>query len=151
VIAVIAILGTSFQVLIALLSISGWAGIAKIARSQVLSVKNREYVQAAQLLGARPLRIAIRHVLPNIISPLFVLYTFSVAAIILVEAGLSFLGLGIQPPTPAWGSMLADGQNFLESAWWLGTFPGLAILLTVLSVNVLGDALRDVLDPQARG
>jgi len=145
---VVGVFGPSFVVLVVLLALFGWAGVAKITRSQVLSVKHSDYVAAAQLLGAGPTRIATRHVLPNITSPLLVLYTFSVAQVILIEAALSFLGLGIQPPTPAWGSMLAEGQTLLDSAWWLATFPGLAILLTVLAVNILGDGLRDLLDPR---
>jgi peptide/nickel transport system permease protein len=147
-IAVVGVLGSSFLLLVLLLSLFGWARISKVTRSQVLSVKHREYVEAARLLGAGPLRVALRHVLPNIASPLLVLYTLSVAQVILIEAALSFLGLGIRPPVPAWGSMLAEGQTLLDTAWWLGTFPGVAIVLTVLSVNVLGDALRDLLDPR---
>jgi peptide/nickel transport system permease protein len=147
-IAVVGVFGSSFLLLVFLLSLFGWAGVSKVTCSQVLSVKHREYVEAARLIGAGPVRIALQHILPNIASPLLVLYTFSVAQVILIEAALSFLGLGIQPPTPAWGSMLAEGQTLLDTAWWLGTFPGLAIILTVLAVNVVGDALRDLFDPR---
>lgn len=149
-IAVIAVFGTSFLVLVLVLAIGGWVSYARVARGQVLSVKEKEYVEAARLTGASPLRIMYRHILPNVTSPLIVIFTFSVASIILIESALSFLGLGVQPPTPAWGSMLADGRELIATAWWLATFPGLAIMLTVLAVNIFGDALRDILDPRLR-
>ena len=150
-IAIIAVVGTKFISLLILLAFLGWAAYAKVTRAQVLSVKNQEYVQAARVIGAGSWRIMIRHIVPNVLSPLLVLYTFSIALIIIIEASLSFLGLGVPPPAATWGSMLADGQTVIDSAWWLELFPGLAILLTVLSVNVLGDALRDVFDPHLQG
>lgn len=149
-IAVIAVFGTGFWLLVLILGVGGWVTYTKIARGSVLSAKNREYVEAARVTGAGNVRIMARHILPNIISPLIVIWTFSVATIIVVESGLSFLGLGIQPPAPAWGSMLSDGRELLATAWWLATFPGLAIMLVVLAVNIFGDALRDILDPRLR-
>jgi peptide/nickel transport system permease protein len=149
-IAVIAVFGTGFWLLVIILAVGGWVTYAKVARGQVLSTKQKEYVEAAKLLGAGNFRIMLRHILPNVVSPLIIIWTFSVATIIIVESGLSFLGLGIQPPAPAWGSMLSDGRELLATAWWLATFPGLAIMLTVLAVNIFGDALRDILDPRLR-
>lgn len=149
-IAIIAVFGTGFWLLVLILGVGGWVTYTKIARGSVLSAKNREYVEAARVTGAGNLRIMSRHILPNIISPLIVIWTFSVATIIVVESGLSFLGLGIQPPTPSWGSMLSEGRSFLDNGWWISTFAGLAIAITVLSINLLGDAVRDVLDPRLR-
>jgi ABC-type dipeptide/oligopeptide/nickel transport system permease subunit len=116
----------------------------------VLSIKEKELIESARTAGLTEWRIAVRHVLPNVLSSAIVIWTFAIAQIVIVESGLSFLGLGIQPPTPSWGSMLSDGRGYLETAWWLGTFPGLAIMLTVLAVNFVGDGLRDALDPRLR-
>jgi peptide/nickel transport system permease protein len=121
---------------------------ARLIRAQVLSVKENDYVTAAAALGAARLRVVMRHILPNCLAPLFVQSTYSVSFAILTEAALSFLGLGTQPPTPSWGIMLASGRGYLEQAPWLGAFPGLAIFLTVLGFNLLGDGLRDALDPR---
>jgi peptide/nickel transport system permease protein len=148
-IALIAVVGPSFGSLVAILSVFGWVQFARLVRGDVLAERERDYVLAARTVGATPLRVALRHVLPNVLSPVMVIWTFTLAQIILIESALSFLGLGVQPPTPSWGSMLADGRNYLDSAWWLGTFPGLAIMLSVLAVNLVGDALRDALDPHA--
>jgi peptide/nickel transport system permease protein len=135
-----------FIVLIAL----GWTTIARVMRGAVLSLKAREHVQAARALGAGDLKIMIRHLLPNALGPLLVAATIGVGSNMVAEAGLSFLGLGAQSPTLSWGAMLADGQTFLVTAWWVAVFPGFALLLAVLGVNLLGDGLRDVLDPRFR-
>ena len=123
---------------------------ARLIRAQVLSVKENDYVTAATALGARDVRVVLRHILPNCLAPLFVQSTYSVSFAILTEAALSFLGLGTQPPTPSWGIMLASGRGYLEQAPWLGAFPGVAIFLTVLGFNLLGDGLRDALDPRLK-
>lgn len=135
-----------FLVLIAL----GWTTIARVVRGAVLSLRTREYVQAARALGAGHVRIMIRHLLPNTLGPLLVAATIGVGSNMVAEAGLSFLGLGAQSPTLSWGAMLADGQTFLVTAPWVAIFPGLALLLAVLGVNLLGDGLRDLLDPRFR-
>ena len=135
-----------FLVLIAL----GWTTIARVVRGEVLSLRNREYVQAARAVGVPNGVIIFRHILPNCVSPLLVGATIGVGGNMVAEAGLSFLGLGAQSPTISWGAMLADGQTFLQSAPWVAIFPGLALALTVLGVNLLGDGLRDLLDPRLR-
>jgi peptide/nickel transport system permease protein len=147
-IAIIAVFGSNFGTIIITLSIFGWVQFARLVRGDSLSVREMEYVQAARTIGASRMQIALKHVLPNVLSPVIVIWTFTIAQIIVVEAALSFLGLGVQPPTPSWGSMLSDGRGYLDTAWWLGTFPGLAIMITVMAVNFVGDALRDVLDPR---
>ena len=116
----------------------------------MLSLREREFVQAAVALGSPVWRLIVRHVVPNTFTPWLVIATLDMARVIVVESALSFLGLGVQPPTPTWGGMLADGRVYLTTAWWLATFPGLAILVTVLGINLLGDGLRDVLDPRLR-
>jgi len=126
----------------------GWTTIARVVRGAVLSLKGREYVQAAQALGAPHLTIVLRHLLPNALGPLLVAATLGVGSNMIAEAGLSFLGLGAQSPTLSWGALLADGQTFLVTAPWVAVFPGLALLLAVLGVNLLGDGLRDLLDPR---
>ena len=126
----------------------GWTTIARVVRGEVLALKEREYVRAAQAVGARDVAILLRHLLPNCVGPLSVAATVGVAGNILAEAGLSFLGLGAQPPTISWGAMLAEGQSFLTHAPWVAVFPGLALMLTVLGINLLGDGLRDLLDPR---
>jgi len=148
---VIAIFGSSLSVLVIVAGFSGWAGYTRLARGQVLSVRKQDYVMAARALGTPPRRIMLRHVLPNIAAPLVVLATFGMTSIILLESSLSFLGLGIQPPTPAWGAMLGDGRNYLHTAWWIGIFPGIAIMLLTMAISLIGDWLRDVLDPTLRG
>lgn len=132
------------------LGVVGWTAIARIVRGQVLSVKEEDFVEAARAMGASDLRIIWRHILPNSLAPIIVVGTLGVAANILSEAGLSFLGLGVQPPTPSWGIMLAEGRNLIESSPWICIFPGLAILFTVLGFNLLGDGLRDALDPRLK-
>jgi peptide/nickel transport system permease protein len=123
---------------------------ARVTRASALSVRDEVYVRAARSLGAGNVRIMFRHVLPNVAGPIIVQTSLSLAFAILSEAALSFLGLGLQPPAPSWGRMLYDGRDYLQQAWWMGVFPGLAIFLTVLSFNVVGDALRDALDPAQR-
>jgi len=123
---------------------------ARMMRGQVLAVQGLDFVQAATATGARPLRVVLRHVLPNCMSPVLVLATLQAGSVVVETAGLSFLGLGAQPPSPDWGALLADGHSYFLSAWWIATYPGLAILLTVLGFNLLGDALRDQADPRQR-
>jgi ABC-type dipeptide/oligopeptide/nickel transport system permease subunit len=147
-IAVIAILGSALPVLVGLLSLAGWVYYGRITRGQALRLRHAEYVEAARVIGAGPARIIGRHVLPNVLSPNLVIWTFAIATLILIESSLSFLGVGVQPPTPSWGNMLSDGRTYVDDAWWLAIFPGLAITVTVLAVNTLGDALRDILDPR---
>lgn len=149
-IALVGAVGPSLANLIVVLGITGWVPYARVVRSEVLSLREREFVLAARAVGVPDWRIIITHLRPNITASVIVLASLEVARMIISEASLSFLGLGVQPPTPSWGGMVADGRNYLESAWWLSTFPGLAIALTVLGVNLLGDRLRDVLDPALR-
>jgi len=138
-----------FTIFVAL-GVVGWTSIARIVRAQVLSVKEEDFVEAARAMGASDARIILRHILPNSLAPIIVVGTLGIAGNILAEAGLSFLGLGVQPPTPSWGIMLAEGRNLIESAPWICIFPGLAILFTVLGFNLLGDGLRDALDPRLK-
>lgn len=147
---VIAILGSDLYVLVILAGFSGWAGYTRLTRGQVLAVRQQPYILAARALGVPPARIMLRHILPNIVAPLIVLATFGMTSVILLESSLSFLGLGIQPPTPAWGAMLGDGRGYLHTAWWIGIFPGVAIMLLTMAISLLGDWLRDVLDPTLR-
>lgn len=147
---IMAIFGSGLDKLVLVLGFSGWVSYARLVRSQVLTVRELDYVQAARSLGARDLTIVVRHVLPNVASSVIVLSTLQVATNILLEAGLTFLGLGVDPTVPSWGGMLADARTYITTAWWVATFPGLAIMLTVLGVNLLGDWLRDELDPQLR-
>jgi peptide/nickel transport system permease protein len=149
-IAVIAVAGPSIPVLVVVLAIGAWVGHARIVRGLVLSLRERDYVQAALALGAGTPRILFRHLLPEILSVIVVLATFDVGRIIILESTLSFLGLGVQPPTPSWGSDLRDAAAYVRQAWWTATFPGLAIMVVVLGLNLVGDALRDALDPRTR-
>jgi peptide/nickel transport system permease protein len=147
-IAVIGVLGPSLRNIIIVIGVSSWVVYARVVRGEVLSIREREFVQAAVALGSRDGRILVRHVLPNAFTPWLVVATLDMARVIVIESALSFLGLGVQPPTPTWGGMLADGRVYLSTAWWLATFPGLAILITVLGINLFGDGLRDTLDPR---
>jgi peptide/nickel transport system permease protein len=147
-IAVLAVLGSSLGNLILVLGLTGWVTFARIVRGETLSLRQREFVDAARALGARDGAILARHVFPNVLPPLVVVATFSVARTVIAEASLSFLGLGIPPPAPSWGAMLDEGRNYLTTGWWLALFPGLAILLLVLGINLVGDWLRDLLDPR---
>jgi peptide/nickel transport system permease protein len=135
--------------LILLIGATGWLGTSRLVRAEVLRLREEAYIKAAEALGARRRQIIFRHLLPNSLGPLLVASTLGIGDVILLEAGLSFLGLGIQPPTPSWGGMILDSKEVLVSAPWAGLFPGLAILITVLSVNLFGDALRDALDPRS--
>ena len=148
--AVIGVLGPSLRNIIVVVGVSGWVVYARIVRGEVLSLREREFVQAARAVGSPPARIIARHVVPNAFTPWLVIATLDMARVIIVESALSFLGLGVPPPTPTWGGMLADGRVYMSTAWWLATFPGLAILLTVLGINLLGDGLRDTLDPRLK-
>ena len=149
-IAVIGVLGPSLTTIICVIGVSSWVVYARIVRGAALSLREREFVQAAQALGSRDGRILLRHVLPNVFTPWLVVTTLDMARVIVIESALSFLGLGVQPPTPTWGGMLADGRVYISTAWWLATFPGLAILMTVLGINLFGDGLRDTLDPRLK-
>jgi peptide/nickel transport system permease protein len=149
-IAVIGVLGPSLLTIIAVIGVSSWVVYARVVRGTVLSLTEREFVQAALALGSRDRRVLVRHILPNAFTPWLVVATLDMARVIVIESALSFLGLGVQPPTPTWGSMLADGRVYISTAWWLATFPGLAILLTVLGINLFGDGLRDTLDPRLK-
>ena len=144
----IAFLRPSIFVIMAVIGLTGWMGLARLVRGEILSLKEREFVQSAHALGARDRRIMFRHILPNSLVPILVSATLGVAGAILAESGLSFLGLGVQPPTPSWGNLLLDGKANIEIAWWLSVFPGMAILVTVLAYNLLGEGLRDALDPR---
>jgi peptide/nickel transport system permease protein len=149
-IAVIGVLGPSLRNIIIVIGVSSWVVYARVVRGEVLSIREREFVQAAIALGSGDGRVLVRHVLPNAFTPWLVVATLDMARVIVIESALSFLGLGVQPPTPTWGGMLADGRVYLSTAWWLATFPGLAILVTVLGINLLGDGLRDTLDPRLK-
>lgn len=148
--AVVAAVGAGLLNVILVLGIAGWATFARVVRAQVLTIKQREYVEAVRAIGAGQPTIVLRHVVPNVLTPVIVLATATVANNIVVEASLTFLGLGVQPTIPSWGSMLADARDYLAVAWWMGIFPGLALMLTVLTINLLGDWLRDYLDPTLR-
>ena len=149
-VAVMAVLGPGLLKLIAVIGVVGWVQYARVERAMTLSAKENEYVQAARALGAPDYRIMLRHILPNTLGPIIVIASFGLASTIVIEASLSFLGLGVPPSVPSWGSMLADGRDYLRAGWWVATFPGLALTLTVLAVNLLGDWLRDELDPLLR-
>ncbi|MEK7387597.1 MAG: ABC transporter permease [candidate division NC10 bacterium] len=149
-IAVIGVLGPSLPVIIVVIGVSSWVVYARVVRGSVLSLREREFVQAAQALGSGDGRILLHHILPNALTPWLVVATLDMARVIVLESALSFLGLGVQPPTPTWGGMLADGRVYISTAWWLATFPGLAILVTVLGINLFGDGLRDTLDPRLK-
>jgi len=148
VIAVVAVVGPSLTNLIIIMGLSGWPRMARIVRGAVLSVRGLEYVDAARAIGAGSLRIMSHHIMPNILSAIVVYASFELARMILLEATLSFLGLGVQPPTPTWGGMIADGRNYISLSWWVSLFPGIAIGIVILTFNILGDELRDALDPQ---
>jgi peptide/nickel transport system permease protein len=150
-IGIIAVLGPSFGTLVVVIGLSGWVGYARILRSQVLSLRSREFVDAIHALGGSVTRIVWKHVLPNVSSSLIVIATLELARAIVLEATLSFLGLGVQPPTPSWGGMVHEGREYLDSAWWISTFPGLVLMATSVVVSRTGDWLRDLLDPTLRG
>lgn len=148
--AVIAVLGTNFRNLIVVLAITSWPIYTRVVRAQVQTLREREFIQAARVIGAGNVRIMGRHVFPNVVNSVLVIASLQVAQLIIVESFLSFLGLGVQPPTPSWGSMLGESRTYMFDRWWLATFPGLAIFITTLAINLFGDGLRDLLDPQSR-
>jgi len=151
ILTIVALLGPNIFNIMIVIGITSWMGTARLVRAEFLSLRERDYVQAAKALGAGDRRIMLRHLLPNALAPVFVSATLKVASAILIEAGLSFLGFGVQPPAPSWGNILTEGRTYIFDAWWLTVFPGIAILITVLSFNLLGEGLRDALDPRLRG
>ncbi len=149
-IAMIALMGAGFVNMIFVLGLTGWPVYARVVRAEVFSLREREFVMAEISLGAPPARILFRHILPNVLNLIVVLASVEVGRMIIVESFLSYLGLGVSPPVPSWGGMLSEGQLYVFQKWWLPTFPGLAILLTVLGINLIGDALRDLFDPHMK-
>ncbi len=150
ILAVIALLEPSIWNIMAVIGLTGWMGVARLVRAEFLSLKEREFVVAARALGASDARLIWRHLLPNALAPVMVSATLGVAGAILTESALSFLGLGVQPPTPSWGNILTAGKDNIEIAWWLSFFPGLAILVTVMSYNLLGEGIREAIDPRLK-
>ena len=148
--AVLAFLQPSIWTIMAVIGLTGWMGVARLVRAEFLSLKEREFVLWSQAIGASGFRVVWRHILPNAMAPVLVAMTLGIPAAILTESGLSFLGLGVQPPYATWGNILNDGKDSIEIAWWLSLYPGLAILITVLSYNLLGEGIRDALDPRLR-
>ena len=151
ILTVVALLGPSLFKVMVVIGITSWMGTSRFVRAEFLSLRERDFTQAARALGVKDHRIIFRHILPNALAPVFVTATLDVATAILVEAALSFLGFGAQPPAPSWGNILTEGRTYIFDAWWLTVFPGFAILVTVLSFNFLGEGLRDALDPRLRG
>jgi ABC-type dipeptide/oligopeptide/nickel transport system permease subunit len=150
IIAIVAVVGPSIPLLIVVLGLSGWGQYARLVRAETLRIKTLEYVEAARATGSGTFRIIWQHVLPNASSTIVIFATFEVARILLLESAVSFLGLGVQPPTPSWGTMISDGRNYLYQGWWISTFSGAAVVLSVLALNFLGDGLRDTLDPRSQ-
>jgi peptide/nickel transport system permease protein len=150
-IGIIAVIGPSFPTLVLVIGLSGWVSYARILRSQVLVLRSREFVESIHALGGSVWRVVLRHVVPNVVSSIVVVATLELARSIVLEATLSFLGLGIQPPTPSWGGMIHEGRDYLDTAWWISTFPGLVLMMTSIVVSRTGDGLRDMLDPTLRG
>jgi peptide/nickel transport system permease protein len=148
--AVLAFLKPSIWTIMTVIGLTGWMGVARLVRAEFLTLREREFVIWSESVGAGPLRIIFRHILPNAIAPILVAMTLGIPAAILTEAGLSFLGLGVQPPYATWGNILNDGRDYIEIAWWMTLYPGLAILITVLSYNLMGEGIRDALDPRLR-
>ena len=148
--AVIAVLGTNFRNLIIVLALTAWPIYTRVVRSEVSALRDREFMVAARVMGAGHIRMMFRHALPNVVNSIIVIASLQVAQLIILESFLSFLGLGVQPPTPSWGSMLGESRTYMFDRWWLATFPGMAIFITTLAINLLGDGLRDLLDPYGR-
>lgn len=148
ILAIITFLEPSIWYIMAVIGLTGWMGVARLVRAETLAIREMDYIMAARCSGASDARIILRHILPNALSPVLVAATLGVAGAILTESALSFLGIGVQPPTPSWGNILTSGKDYIEFAWWLSLFPGLAILLTVLAYNLLGEGIRDALDPR---
>jgi peptide/nickel transport system permease protein len=151
ILAVIAVLEPSIWNIMVVIGLTSWMGVARLVRAEFLSLREREFVVAARALGASDSRLIWRHMLPNALAPVMVSATLGVAGAILTESALSFLGLGVQPPTPSWGNILTAGKDNIEIAWWLSVFPGLAILITVMSYNLLGEGIREAIDPRLKG
>ncbi|MDD3296359.1 MAG: ABC transporter permease [Candidatus Omnitrophica bacterium] len=150
ILAAIAFLEPNIWIIMAVIGLTSWMGVARLVRAEFLSLKEREFILAARCVGASNFRIIFRHILPNALSPVLVSVVLGVAGAILVESALSFLGIGIQPPTASWGNILASGKDNIEIAWWLSVFPGVAILVTVLAYNLLGEGIRDAIDPRLK-
>ncbi len=150
ILAVISLLEPSIFNIMVIIGATGWMGIARLVRAQILTLKERDFVAAAKVMGAKDSWVISRHLIPNAIAPVLVSATLGIGGAILLESSLSFLGIGVQPPTPSWGNILMDGRSTLGVAWWLTVFPGLFILFTVLSYNILGEALRDILEPRIK-
>jgi peptide/nickel transport system permease protein len=150
ILAVIAVLEPSIWNIMAVIGLTSWMGVARLVRAEFLSLREREFVTAARALGAGDARLILRHMLPNALAPVMVSATLGVAGAILTESALSFLGLGVMPPTPSWGNILTAGKDNIEIAWWLSVFPGLAILITVMSYNLLGEGIREAIDPRLK-
>jgi peptide/nickel transport system permease protein len=150
ILAVIALLEPSIWNIMIVIGLTNWMGIARLVRAEILSIKGKEYVLAAKAMGFPRRRIIFGHVLPNALSPVYVVATLGIGGAILTESALSFLGIGVQPPTPSWGNILTQAKDNIEVAWWLSLYPGLAIFLTVMGYNLLGEGLRDVFDPRRR-
>lgn len=150
ILAVIAFLEPSILNIMVVIGLTSWMGVARLVRAEFLSIREREFVLAARGLGASDMRIIFRHILPNAMSPVLVSTVLGIAGAVLVESALSFLGIGVQPPTPSWGNILTIGKDNIEIAWWLSVFPGLAILITVLGYNLLGEGIRDAIDPRLK-
>ncbi len=148
--AVLAFLTPSIWTIMAVIGLTGWMGVTRLVRAEFLSLKEREFVMWSQAVGASGFRVIWRHILPNAMAPVLVAMTLGIPAAILTESGLSFLGLGVQPPFASWGNILSDGKEVIEIGWWLSLYPGLAILITVLAYNLLGEGIRDALDPRLR-
>jgi len=148
ILAVIAFLEQSIWYIMIIIGLTGWMGVARLVRAEVLSIRERDYVMAVRALGASDMRIIFRHILPNAMSPVLVSATLGVAGAILTESALSFLGIGVPPPTPSWGNILTSGKDYIEFAWWLTLYPGLAITVTVLAYYLVGEGIRDALDPR---
>ncbi|HTY24881.1 MAG TPA: ABC transporter permease [Desulfomonilaceae bacterium] len=150
ILAVIALIGPSIWNIMIVIGVTSWMGVTRLVRAEFLSIRERDFVQAAVSQGASDARIIFLHILPNSMAPVLVAATLGVAAAVLIESSLSFLGIGVQPPDPSWGNILTEGKDNIEIAWWLSVFPGLAILITVLGYNLLGEGIRDSLDPRLR-
>ena len=148
--AVLAFLRPSIWTIMVVIGLTGWMGVARLVRAEFLSLKEREFVLWSQSVGATGFRVVWRHILPNAMAPVLVAMTLGIPAAILTESGLSFLGLGVRPPTPTWGNILNEGKDAIEIGWWLSVYPGVAILITVLSYNLFGEGIRDALDPRLR-
>lgn len=151
ILAVVAFLEPGIGTIMVVIGLTSWMGVCRLVRAEFLSLKERDFVQSARALGVGNLRIIFHHILPNSLTPVMIAAILGIAGAILTEAALSFLGIGVQPPTPSWGNILTAGKDNMQIAWWLSLFPGLAILVTVLSYNLLGEGLRDALDPRLRG